>query len=511
MENTITREFKKRDFGTGYNSFSFGDTGNSALSSDSTSDHNVISTQQNSGVFQIQVATSVEDLTRELTAHAEASGSIMGVDVGGSADFLRKTKFTLNQTYIVARVQAETLIENLKSNNLALSSDAAQLSAKDFVTRYGDMFLGELHYGGSLMLIITVESEDLESKSTFDASATAKAASANGKASFASALQSITQSQDINIYVSHIGGKPPPEDVEKDVDKAINYALDFESAAQSAPSIFEAVFFPYANVPNAPAGLATFIEAPAANLASLVQLKAQYLGAQAAIQYAIDGSDAFGLASSELNFLKSWLSLAGQDINTINKNWQHADVTQIPNASQLTFHHAPDWYQSQVNALGLEAASRLSFNSGFYLEWTADNSFLSSQQKGYPTVANKPQVVLKVVQGTGPIQDGFKVNIETTEDSMAQTPRLAGSKNHLDLLYENTGFEADKQTWIIHKLDRSDPYVHYDDKVTLESVHWAGQQIKKRGDKEGGAFYLTTDTPPKGQSFTWKIKRPPPA
>jgi hypothetical protein len=360
MKDNITIEFRNGAFGVGgYNSFIFGETGNSAFTAGSTSSANVHTENTNTATFEIAVAGSVQELTQELTKHADASGAVMGVAVGGSADPLGKAAFTANETYIVARVSIESRIDTLQPNNLAFNPSAAALSPQQFIPTYGDRYVGEVHLGGLLTLIVTVSSPDLASKETFAITAKSKSGTFDvaNASMFHANLQSILSQQNIDIYAAHIGGDSPPSQVQ-DLDNALRYALSFQASAIGRPVIFEAVCSSYANVPNAPAGLDAFVEGPRANLESLVSAKLGYLGSRGSFEYVIANAGALGIAGGQLKALEDDLSHLNRDIRLIDSSWRYSDITRIPNAASVSVSNTPEAYQSIIDKLDARPAGR---------------------------------------------------------------------------------------------------------------------------------------------------------
>jgi hypothetical protein len=360
MGDDITIELRNSAFGAGYNSFIFGETGNSAFTAESTSGANIHSENTDKGTFEIAVAKSVQELTQVLMDHADASGAVMGVDVGVSADALSKLTFTATDTYVVARVCIGSRTDALQPSDLAFTGSAAALLPQQFIPAYGDRYVGEIHLGGLLTLIITVSSSDLASKQRFDTDASAKSGTfdAANVATFYANLQSILNQQKIDIYLAHIGGAPPPSDV-RDLDVTLKYALSFQASAIARPAIFEAVCFTYSNVPNAPAGLEAFVDGPRANLESLVTEKLGYLDSRGSFEYVIANADALGIAEDQLKALEGDLNHLNRDIRLIDSSWRQSDVTTIPNAASLRVTNTPEGYQSIIDRLDLHIAARL--------------------------------------------------------------------------------------------------------------------------------------------------------
>ena len=107
----------------------------------------------------------------------------------------------------------------------------------------------------------------------------------------------------------------------------------------------------------------------------------------------------------------------------------------------------------------------------------------------WPRLAQTGKVPLTLL-GNGPLQHGSIVQIQSLEDNLNGSDVLGAFTDSDDCYYRKLGYQEKNQSWMIVKLDASDPVLRYGDKIYLENVYFGNKRLTRDTQNRN---YLTVE------------------
>ena len=132
---------------------------------------------------------------------------------------------------------------------------------------------------------------------------------------------------------------------------------------------------------------------------------------------------------------------------------------------------------------------------------------LSKGTQNYPTMSIDSPVALTITGGSGVVKHGDRVQVKTTEPAAGSYNTLGAWTLSPWLYYYTPGY-GDKQTWIVQKLDPSQPEVQYGDEICLVNKSFTGQTMQPNWSRVYATIYLTTQS---GDPYYWTARPATPA
>jgi hypothetical protein len=141
-----------------------------------------------------------------------------------------------------------------------------------------------------------------------------------------------------------------------------------------------------------------------------------------------------------------------------------------------------------------------------------DEVFLRSEQGTYvitamqlsqinwPRLGNKDKVRLTLL-GDGPLRNGSVVRIQSLEQNLQGNDVLGVVGDSLSCYYSKHESGDEKQDWIVHKRNGSDPVLHYEDGIYLENAYYRSKLLTKNPQN---VEFLTLD---EGVEWWWALEK----
>lgn len=542
MGNTgnLAIDWKTTTLAIGYRSYMFETVNNTAIegAEDITPQnlHEWVDVSKGSIVdFDCKVCTSYEDLTKRLSASAQAEGAVLGAQVSGSASFLYDTKYVSNELYLVATVNVQYEITSLKPGKLKIKHDARSLSPSAFVDKYGDYYVGSYLTGGRLVLIVTATYEDNQQKIEAGASIKGKIqGSGGGSAQFSSAFGQLSGATRTNIKGYCAGGATPTQHDLATAEKALQYIMGYSNTVKDNPSVFLADLWKYGDVEGSPDGLNRFMVPISIDVESLSDATQEYKDELGNAAYMLSECQNSGAPANVIAKLQDEIIPGlGRDVSTVNRAWllgdppKHAGQPEwIPGYDKLVKQELvkpPSYYQRQLDALGVDITKRVYFGDRIHVKWSSDKKLTHACAMDYQSPQLTDEAVAHMLVDPsgkgGQVLNNSVIQIRSTEAKLGSACWISGSKMHEHLVYADiwSGSDLQKQQWIIRKVGSSDgdrSPLAYTDQVLLISTYssWKNQRITRYDDRDPKGQkveLLTTKEHTDPTTDPWTLSRAP--
>jgi hypothetical protein len=139
-----------------------------------------------------------------------------------------------------------------------------------------------------------------------------------------------------------------------------------------------------------------------------------------------------------------------------------------------------------------------------------DKFFLRSREGSYVIAAeigkyNWPRLgkigkVALTLRGNGPVRHQSVVQIQSLENNLNGSDILGVFPDISICYYERRGYDRN-QSWIVAKIDASDPVLRYGDKIYLQSVYYGNKRLTKHPQSTD---YLAVE---EGVDWWWVLEK----
>lgn len=158
-----------------------------------------------------------------------------------------------------------------------------------------------------------------------------------------------------------------------------------------------------------------------------------------------------------------------------------------------------------IFALGLvflSEARKVKIGDKFFLRSREGSYVINADISSYnwPRLGKIGKVPLTLL-GNGPLQHQSVVQIQSLENKLSGSDVLGAFTDSSVCYYRRRGYEERNQSWIIAKLDASDPVLRYGDKVYLENVYHNNKRLTHDPQNRD---YLTVD---EGVDWWWVLEK----
>ena len=157
---------------------------------------------------------------------------------------------------------------------------------------------------------------------------------------------------------------------------------------------------------------------------------------------------------------------------------------------------------SGVLVLFLTESKKVKFGDKFFLR-SREGSYVIAAYIGkynWPRLGKTGKVPL-TLRGNGPVRHQSVVQIQSLENNLNGSDVLGAFPDTSICYYERRGYEDRNQSWIVAKIDVSDPVLRYGDKIYLQNVYYNNKRLTKHPQNTD---YLAVE---EGVDWWWVLEK----